>query len=102
MSSIFSDVAYWKSTLRQTRRKIYRILTSKKLIARGFVYLVEWEGKFYLLVNTNDLEIAIAKLPSKSIEQLNLDNRIMDIPCEENEELVGKVSTGLFAWASKL
>lgn len=82
-------------------RRIDRILTHPRWIVRGYMFLVQYRGRYYLLVNKKDLEIAVARLPSKTIKGIDL-SMVMGIPVSNREEDVMKVIDGVFTWASKL
>ena len=99
--TLFSDIRYAVDTLRMQKRRVYEILTHKKWVARGYAYLVEYNGRHYMLVNTHDLEVAIAKLPSKTIDNMDT-SRIFDVPVNDSEQKLTEVMKGVFQWASRL
>ena len=99
--TLFTDIRYTVDMLRSQKRRVYNILTHEKWVARGYVYLVEYNSKFYMLVNKHDLEVAIAKLPSKTIENMDT-SRIFDVPVVEGADKLTEVMKGIFHWSSKL
>lgn len=99
--SLFSVVHQKVNQYGEKHRKIDRILTHPRWVVRGYVFLVEHEGKLYILVNYNDLELAIARLPAKTINNTDFST-IYSIPVSANEEEMQRAICGVFTWASRL
>ena len=100
--NFFHGVRYYKDGLRAVAKKIEAVLVSKKYVARGYVYVVEHDDKHYILVNSTDFNAALSRLPSYTIDKINLSARVFDIPIVENEGKAFSVQTGVFRWASRL
>ena len=99
--NLFTQIRQKTDEIGTPLRPIHRILTHPRWVARGYVFLVESDGKLYFLVHQKDLEVAIAKLPTKTVRGVDM-TRIMGIPVSEDEEEMKKIINGVFRWASRL
>ena len=73
---------------------IDEILIHRYLVARGFVYLVEHRERYFVLMNSCDLDIAISQMPSISTSVPY--NFVMGIPIAEDAEKIKQVFCGVF------
>lgn len=101
-TTLFSNVRYFKDRLRERLKKLNQIIVSRSYVSRGYVFLIELDGKYYLLVNANDYHVALSHLPAASLDEVNLSSYIMGVPLVESENEALRVQTGVFQWACKL
>lgn len=99
--NLFTGIRHSVDELGERIHRVDRILTHQKWVVRGYMFLVEDKGKHYLLVNRKDVELAIARLPSKTVRGMDF-SKIFDIPVSDDEEDMTKVLNGIFKWACKL
>ena len=102
MITLFSKVRYLKDQLRASANKIQEVVVSRKSVVRGFVFLIELDGKYYLLVNETDLNVALSQLPKSTIDNVNLSGKLLDLPLVESEDKAMKAQTGVFKWVLAL
>lgn len=68
-------------------------------VVRGWMFVLEYEGKYYLVLNTFDLRKALKGIPlSRAME---VEPRIFDVPVYEDEAKINKVMAGVFVWAKQ-
>ena len=97
---MFTGVRESKRLARKEGKKIEAIIVHRTMVVRDYMFLVELDGRYYILVNAHDLDLALARLPSKTID--GLDSRILDVPIIEEESRVFPVLGGVFKWACRL
>lgn len=98
--NLFSTIRYYKDRLKP--HGLEEIVSSRKSAARGYVFIVELDGKYYMLVNGNDLNVALSQLPSKTLDTINLSSRLLDVPITDSEHKAHSIQNGVFKWASRL
>lgn len=101
MTNLFTGIRQSVDELGEKIQRVETILTHPKWVVRGYMFLVEDKGKCYLLVNKKDVELAIARLPSKTVQGMDF-SKIFDIPVSDKEEDITKVLNGRFKWTCKL
>lgn len=99
--SLFTAIRQKTDEIGTPLRPVHRILTHPRWVTRGYVFLVEYGGKLYFLVHEKDLEVAIAKLPTKTVRGIDM-TRILGIPVSNKEEDMTKIISGVFLWTYKL
>lgn len=102
----WSDVPYRSalSTLMRLRalmdeqwHTIAKILVHPILVAKGFVFIIEFLGEYYVLINAYDFEEAKASLP---FVESDMDiERIIGIPVINEDEEIKRILTGVFVAA---
>lgn len=85
--------------LRDEDKKIREVFISQNLIARGYVYLVEYRGEIYFLMNAYDFDEAVAWMTTNELRKA--ETNIYEIPVTEDNERLMKVMAGEWKWASQ-
>lgn len=92
--SIFDRIRRWRNYALVKRRRIEQILMDSTWVVRGGVFLVEYDEKFYILINKRDLLYAIAGFGED--EQMTLQESIFGIPVQEDSYKALRVMCGVF------
>lgn len=92
--NIFEKIRRAVENAKTRGQRVTEILMDSTWVARNGVFLVEFEGKFYIIINKGDLMHAIAGLPQ--IEQTSLQEHIYNIPVWEDSYKVLQVMCGVF------
>lgn len=86
---------FWniKRKLSEENKHIVELILSPKWVSFGYIYILEYQDKFYGLLNTFEFERASAALRSYSF---------LKIPVTESEEKAEQVVNGLFILAERI
>lgn len=83
-----------KTRLEEQGQRVERVCIHPRLVARGYVFSVDYLDKQYVLLNAYDLDEAIAGLPTYDAE--DFEGHILGIPVTESAEETMKVMNGIF------
>jgi hypothetical protein len=92
--NLFEELRRIADLMKQKHKWVDEILIHRKFVARGYVYLVEYQERFFILMNSYDLDIAINQMPS--IPAKYPLNYIVGIPICEDGEKIKQIMTGVF------
>jgi hypothetical protein len=92
--NIFEKIRRLTEYAKAQGRKVEEILVDSTWVVRGGIFLVEYETKFYIVMNKGDLMYAIAGLPA--IEQATLQEHIFGISVWEDSYKTLRVMCGVF------
>lgn len=91
---VFPTIRRMIDFLAETGDRVRAVLVSEKWVANGYVFLVNYRNRFYILLNSRDLDAAVAGLPSKDAEAVY--EQIWGIKMLRNDEFTEKVATGVY------
>jgi hypothetical protein len=100
--SLFSSIRYHQDRLRFIGKKHSGILTSPIHVVRQYIFSIEWNDEYYLLVNEHDLHRALVHLPPATLEVYRLNEEILGLPVIHTKSKIEEVMKGVFRWTSKL
>lgn len=80
--------------MKSIHKPVSQVIIDRQLVAEGYVFVVEYLGDMYLLVNAYDLDRAVSGLPWEVVEESR--NALYGIPVTEDRELIQKVMCGVF------
>lgn len=92
--NLFEELRRIADLMRQKRRWVDEILIHRQFVARGYIYLVEFQERFYILMNSYDLDIVVAQVPFISTSYPY--NFIMGLPVAEDTEKIKRIMCGVF------
>lgn len=89
VNDISAIIASAERYLQGRGSRIEEILVSPKLVARGYTYIIEHNGKYFFVMNAYDFDAVLAASP-------DFKDEVYGIPVTENEEKLKGVMLGLF------
>lgn len=98
--TILGKTLEYKTRAEEEGRSIAFVMIHSRFIAHGFVFLVEYRNRLYVLANSYDLDRELAAFPTT--EYTELSSSIYGIPVIEDSEHILKVMAGVFVSAEQI
>jgi hypothetical protein len=92
--NLFEELRRIADLVRMKHKWVDEILIHRQFVARGYVYLVEYQERFFILMNSYDLDIAASQMPSVSTGYPF--SYVMGIPVCEDGEKIKRIMTGVW------
>jgi hypothetical protein len=80
------------------RHPVQKVVTDVKTISRGYVFLVEHEHEYYVLVNALDMNIALVRMYNDDTTK-QLSDYLHGVPLVESWMDAARLSSGVFRCA---
>ncbi|HEY6020077.1 MAG TPA: hypothetical protein VIY48_09290 [Candidatus Paceibacterota bacterium] len=89
-----------KTLIEEAGQTVERVFIHSRLVARGYVYAVEYQDKQYVCINAYDFDEALAVLPTYDAE--SFEGQVMGVPVTEDTDGIMRVMAGVFFLVSRV
>lgn len=89
-----------KTLIEEAGQRVERVFIHSRLVARGYVFAVEYHNKNYVCINAYDFDEALAFLPTYDAE--SFEGQVLGVPVTEDTDEVMRVMAGIFLYVSQV
>lgn len=95
---MLEEIEALKNAWRDKGYRVSGVVVHPELMARQYIFSIDFEGSIYIAVNEKDLNIEIARKIMSSVKAATNVFMVCSLPVIRDEERVMKIMTGIFRW----